>query len=246
MRWRAFLLSFAIGMTLANPLNAQQVGEAPPKKEKGPWSGKVAIGFLATSGNTESSSLNSGFVVTYSIGKWAHSLQTSAIKATEEEQTTSEAYSVGWKSEYNLSQYNFLFGRVNWRKDRFSAYDQQLSESFGYGRRLIDTGSHFLNVEIGAGARQADRIDGTTEEEVILRSGLSYGWKLNDTAQFTQDFAVESGSDNTYSESVTAVKTTLLGSWSLVASYTVKNNSETPIGTENTDTFAALSVEYPF
>lgn len=246
MTWRAFLLSLLFIMTSAQSAAAQQVGEAQTREEAGPWSGKIALGFLATSGNTRSSSLNSGFTVAYGHGKWMHSVQATAIKATEEKQTTSEAYGFGWKSEYNLSQHNFLFGRVNWRKDRFSAYDRQLSESFGYGRRLIDTERHSLNAEIGAGARQAERIEGTREEEVILRSGLNYQWKLNDTARFTQDFAIESGSDNTYAESVSAIKMNLVGVLSVVTSYTVKNNSDTPPGTENTDTFAALSLEYPF
>jgi putative salt-induced outer membrane protein len=226
--------------------NAQEVGGPPPEKEPGPWTGKAAIGFLATSGNTQSTSLNSAFTIVYSVSRWAHSLEASALKASEEDDTTAEAYRLGWKSEYNLSQHNFLFARVNWRKDRFSGYDQQLSESLGYGRRLIDTGVHSLNVEIGAGARQADLTDGTMEDEFIVRSGLHYQWKFTETAHFIQDLTVESGAENTYGESVSAFKTSLVGALALVASYTIKNNSDVPIDTEKTDTFAALSFEYPF
>jgi putative salt-induced outer membrane protein len=248
MTWRplSLLVAIAIGATSAIQANAQEVGGPPPEKETGPWTGKAAIGFLATSGNTESTSLNSAFTIAYAIGKWAHSLEASAIKASESDQATAEAYRLGWKSEFNLSEHNFLFGRVNWRKDRFSGYEQQLSESVGYGRRLIDTGVHFLNVEIGAGARQAELTDGTSEDEFIVRSGLHYQWKFSETAQFVQDFTVESGAENTYAESVSALKTSLVGTLALVASYTVKNNSDVPIDTERTDTYAALSLEYPF
>ena len=38
----------------------------------------------------------------------------------------------------------------------------------------------------------------------------------------------------------------LVGSLALVASYTVKNNSDVPVGIEKTDTFTALSLEYIF
>jgi putative salt-induced outer membrane protein len=230
----------------ATPLHAQQVGSPPAEKEKGPWSGKAALGFLATSGNTESSSLNSAFAVAYATGRWAHSLEASAINASEENETNAEAYALGWKTEFNMTERDFLFGRVNWRKDRFSGYEQQISESVGYGRRLIDTGVHFLNVEIGAGARQADLTDGTSEEDSIFRAGINYQWKFSEFAQFTQDFTAESGAENTYSESVSAVKTRLIGALALVASYTVRNNSVVPADTENTDTFAAVSVEYQF
>ena len=244
MRRHAFLLS--ILAFAATTSQAQQVGSPPAEKEKGPWSGKAALGFLATSGNTESSSLNSGFTVAYATGRWAHSLEASAINASENGLTSAEAYGLGWKTEFNMTERDFLFGRVNWRKDRFSGYEQQLSESVGYGRRLIDTGVHFLNVELGAGARQADLTDGTAKEDFILRGGINYQWKFSESAQFTQDFTAESGPENTYSESVSAVKTRLIGALALVASYTVKNNSVVPAGSENTDTFAAVAIEYAF
>jgi putative salt-induced outer membrane protein len=246
MTMRAVPAALGVLFIASVQANAQQVASPPAEKEAGPWSAKAALGFLATSGNTESSSLNGGFAIAYTSGKWTHSLEASAINSREENVTTAEAYSLGWKSEYNVSEHNFLFGRANWRKDRFSGYEQQLSESVGYGRRLIDTGTHFLNAEIGGGARQAELSDGTMEDEFIIRAGLSYQWKLNDTARFTQDLMTEYGPDNTYLEAVSAIKTDLFNDLALVASYTVKNNSEVPVDNENTDTFTALSLEYSF
>jgi putative salt-induced outer membrane protein len=243
---RHVYLSMIFSLTVTAQAHAQQVGSPPAGKEAGPWSGKAALGYLATSGNTESSSLNSAFTVAYTSGRWAHSLEATAINASEDNQTSAEAYALGWKTEFNMTERDFLFGRVNWRKDRFSGYEQQLSESVGYGRRLIDTGVHFLNVEVGAGARQADLVDGTMEEEFIVRGGINYQWKFTETASFTQDITAESGPENVYTESVSAIKTQLIGDLALVASYTIKNSTVVPLGSENTDTFAALSLEYAF
>jgi putative salt-induced outer membrane protein len=245
MRRHAFL-SLMLAFAVTTPSQAQQVGSPPAEKEKGPWSGKAALGFLATSGNTESSSLNSAFTVAYTEGRWAHSLELAAVNTSTDDQTSAEAYAVGWKTEFNMTERDFLFARVSWRKDRFSGYDKQLSESVGYGRRLIDTGVHFLNAELGAGARQADLADGTAEEDFILRGGINYQWKFSEFARFTQDFTAESGPENVYSESVSAIKTRLIGALALVASYTIKNNSVVPLDREKTDSFAAISVEYAF
>ncbi len=214
--------------------------------DDGPWSGKFALGYLATSGNTESASLNTAAQIGYTSGPWVHTLDATAIGAEEENTTTAEAYKVGWKSEYNFSESDFLFGRAIWRKDRFSGYDQQFSQTIGYGRRLIDTERHRLNAEIGAGARQSELRDGTTENDTILRGGLDYRWQLTKTSQFTQDLSVESGSTNVYIESVTALRTRLLNDLALVASYTIKNNSDVPVGTEKRDTYTAVSIEYAF
>jgi putative salt-induced outer membrane protein len=139
-----------------------------------------------------------------------------------------------------------MFGRANWRKDRFSGYNTQMSQTAGYGRRLVDTGAHTLNVEVGAGARQSELQDGTSEDDLILRGGLDYKWVFSETADFSQVFVIEAGDINTYFESVSALRARLVGTLALVASYTIKNNSDVPIGTEKTDTFTALSLEYGF
>jgi putative salt-induced outer membrane protein len=57
---------------------------------------------------------------------------------------------------------------------------------------------------------------------------------------------VESGSENTFIESVSEVKATLIGELALVASYTIRRNTTVPAGSEKTDTFTALSLEYAF
>ncbi len=67
-----------------------------------------------------------------------------------------------------------------------------------------------------------------------------------ETAEFRQDLTVEAGGENTYTQSVTAISAKLLGELALVASYTIKNNSDVPPLTEKTDTYTALSLEYLF
>jgi len=235
----------ALLLVAAAPLHAQQSSAASAAAApESPWSGKATLGYLATSGNTENSSLNAGFELGYSNDPWSHLLKALAINSSESNDTTAEAYELGWKTEYNFSEHNYMFGRVNWRKDRFSAYDSQVTESVGYGRRLIDTGVHILNAEVGVGARQAERNDGVTEDDVIFRGGADYRWKFSETAEFRQDLVIESGKSNTYLESITAVKAQLIGALALVASYTIKNNSDVLPGTEKTDTWTALSLEY--
>ncbi len=214
--------------------------------DESPWSGKATLGYLATSGNTENSNLNSGFEVAYASGKWVHGATASAINATESNATTAEAYDLGWKSERKISDQNFLFGRLNWRSDRFSTFETQFSQTLGYGRRLINSEKHSLNMELGAGARQSDLANGSSENEAIVSAALHYAWALSETAEFKQDLKVEAGDANTYLESVTALSARLVGNLALVASYTVRHNTDVLPLTEKTDTRSALSLEYRF
>lgn len=220
--------------------------EEDTAEEVSPWSGSVSFGYLGTSGNTENTNLNSSFEIAYATDRWNHVLDAYAISATEDESTTAEAYGAGWKSERNLSEYNFLFGRLSYRNDRFSGFPTQFSQSAGYGRRIFATQKHVLSAEIGAGARQSERADGVNENDLILSGAISYKWIISETSEFTQNLTLESGEKNTYLESISALKAHLIGKLALVASFTIKNNSDVPVGAEETDTYTALSFEYGF
>jgi len=238
MKLRTFVMLAALAAPAS--LLAQ---DAEPES---PWSGKATLGYLATSGNTENSTLNTGLEVGYTHGKWAHQFTAAAVNASEDDSTTAEAYDVGWKSERRISDKDFLFGRLDWRKDRFGGFDTQFSQTVGYGRRLIDSDKHKLNAELGFGARQSEAQDGTEEDETIGRGGLYYKWHFSETAEFRQDLTVETGGENTFLESVTAVSAKLMGDLALVASYTIKQNTDVPPLTEKRDTYTALSLEYAF
>lgn len=216
------------------------------EEAESPWSGKASLGYLATSGNTENSTLNTAVEVGFATGEWKHIANAAAISAAENDVNTAEAYELGWKTERNLSDVSFLFGRLDWRKDVFGAFDTQFSQTVGYGYRLIKTDKHQLNLEAGVGARQSETQLGISENETIFRGGTYYTWLFSETAEFSQDVTAEAGSDNTYMESVTAVSAKLLGDLALVASFTVKYNTDVPPLTEKTDTFSALSLEYAF
>ncbi len=219
---------------------------AQDAEPESPWSGKATLGYLATSGNTENSTLNTGVEVGYKAGKWAHLLSASAVNASEDDSTTAEAYDLGWKSERNITDADFLFGRLDWRKDRFGGFDTQFSQTVGYGRRLIDTDKHKLNAEIGAGARQSETQLGVTEDETVFRGGMYYKWLISETSEFRQDVTAEGGEDNTYVESVSALSAKVFGDVALVASFTVKHNTDVAPTLEKTDTYTALSLEYAF
>jgi putative salt-induced outer membrane protein len=219
---------------------------AAAEEADGPWTGTVRLGYLSTTGNSETENMNFAFGVGYALGNSAHTLAGSAVGVSEREQTTAEAYTLGWKSTYDFTEFDYLFGRVDWLKDKFSGYDQQLSESVGYGRRLINHGNQFLSVEIGAGARQARLRDGQSENEAIIRLGANYQYQFNDSAQFNFDLGVQTGEENTFTEAVSALKTNLVGSLAAVISHTVRNNTEVPAGSEKTDTVMSVALEYAF
>jgi putative salt-induced outer membrane protein len=239
------ILTLAIVLALV-PVAAFPQAGAPAAEEASPWSGKASLGYLSTSGNTNTTTYNTAFEVSYSLVKWTHTFGAAANGSDDNETTTAEAYQAGWKSAYAFSEHNYLFGLVGWRKDRFSGVTEQLSEAVGYGRRIIATPAHLLTAEIGAGNRNSDLSDGTSESGVIGTLGADYKWQWSETSNFEQGLGIESGSDNTFLESITAVRARMIGDLAIVFSYTVRHNTDVPAGSEKTDKFTAISLELAF
>lgn len=243
-RFSIFALGFPALGFLA--LGICATGTVKAEQEDGPWSGKAGLGYLSTSGNSSSTSVNALFRLSYDLTSWHHQFGAQAISNVSNDVTTSERYQLNFKSKYDFTEHDYIFGLISWEKDRFSGYEEQFSEAIGYGRRLINDETQVLNLELGVGAKQADLSDGSRETGVIGRAGLDYLWKFSETADFTQLLAIESGSGNTYIESVSAISARLMESLALSVSYTIKNNSSVPVGRDKSDTFTAINLEYAF
>ena len=143
-------------------------------EEEGPWEGTVSLGFLSTSGNTDTTTYNTKFEVGYTRNDWEHRMLGSSTGSEDTGATTAENYQLGWRSGYYFTERDFVFGTVDWRKDRFAGVVEQMSYALNYGRSLIESPNHQLDVSIGAGYRDSDRSDGTNENNAIGRGGLAY------------------------------------------------------------------------
>jgi putative salt-induced outer membrane protein len=233
--------------TLASCIVAGHALAQTPAAPADPFAGSVALGYLATSGNTDSTNGNESLKVNWDLdGPWQHDWSALAINARTNGVTTAEAYAAGYKAERDFSATSYLFFSGDWRQDRFSGYDKQVTEAVGYGRRLIATERQMLAVEGGVGAKQSDLITGEALDEAIVRGGLDYLFSISDSSEFSQKLLLEQGDDNRYTESTSALKARIVGNLALVLSYVIKSNSDVPVGIEKTDRFTAISLEYGF
>lgn len=216
------------------------------RQEEEPVTGKAALGYLATSGNTESTNVNASFSLVYQLPDWRHGFDLSAVSASSNDETTAEAYRASYEARRDFGEHNYLFTALNWRLDRFSGYAEQVSQTVGYGRRLINRESHLLAASAGVGFRQAELRDGTEEDDAIVRGSLDYVWTMSPTTEFEQTLAVESGSTNTSVEALSALRASMFRNISLVLSYRLKHNSNVPPGALSADRFSSIALEYAF
>lgn len=208
--------------------------------------GSVSLGYLANSGNTDSANLNAKASFGYIARPWRHALVLRALKGSTGDQTTSEEYEIAEQSDYTFGDNHYLFGALNYSTNRFAGYDRRTIEVVGYGRRVLDSERHTLDLQLGFGGRQTRLVGGGDQREGIVQLAGSYVWSFDENAHFSQQFRVDHGSQNTFSESISAVTANLTGELALSVSYTVKHNSDVPAGGASTDTATAVSLIYGF
>ena len=211
------------------------------------WSGEGSLGFTATSGNTESESLNAKLGIAKERNKWKHSASVESLKTTTDNVTSADSFVFKEKSEYKIGEKAYLFGKLRYEDDKFSGYDYQASIAFGVGSQFVKTDSQTLDASIGIGYRKTeDIITHEVSEEGVLTGDAKYEYIISPSATFAEVLSVESGDHNTHSESETSLKTKINSRLASKISYLIKHNSDVPVGTEKTDKVFTVALVYSF
>lgn len=229
--------------------NAFAEEEAP----KSLWKASAELGYVATTGNSETQSLNAKAMVSTDREKWRHKGEITALngsttdQVTDIEQTTAQKYTLMGQSDYKLAGKNFLFGVINYDDDKFSGYDYRVTESVGYGRRVIEDTDLIIDLEIGPGARQSKLTStGETESEGLIRGAAKIDWTISKSSKLAEVLTVDAGEDVTITKSVTSLSSQIEGNLSMKITFTYTNTSEVPVGIEETDTETGVTLVYNF
>lgn len=234
-------------------------------KEASPWKSSAELGYIKTSGNSNAETVKAVFDLSYEIEKWLHKGHAEALSSksettdnsvvppvTREERTTAKWLASG-QSDYKFSEFEYIYGLLSYEDDRFSGFKYQAKVGVGYGRRVIHTEAHELKLEIGPGYRAfkyepvvPPATVPTDEDETLLRVNASYTWLISKTSKFTEDLTGEFGEDQDEVKSVTALMANVNSTLAMKLSYTVKRLDVVPVGNENTDKEAAVTLVFTF
>lgn len=210
------------------------------------WSGEAELGYLKTTGNTDSESLHARAKVVNERKKWRHTGTIEAVNKTDQGTNTAKRWLLTGKSDYKIDDRSYFFLMLRYEDDRFSGYDYQVSEVIGYGYTVVKTDTVKLDTEVGAGARQSKLLNGGSTSEGVVRGSADLDWKLSETATFLQHLSVEAGEDSTISRSVTGLKMQIVGNLSAKLTHSIRHASDVPAGFDKTDTESIVTLVYNF
>jgi len=210
------------------------------------WKGEAELGFISTSGNTETETLNAKAKVINDRESWKHTGVIEATRASDGGVVTAQRNFFSGKTDYKYSEKSYIFGLLHYEEDRFSGYDYQASLVVGYGHKFIKTEALTLDAEIGVGTKHSELDSGIKRDEGILYAGTELDWKISKSASFNEKLTVEAGDDETTTKSVSGLKAKINSKLASKITYTIKHVSQVPIGIEKTDKEIAVTLVYNF
>ncbi|RYY02989.1 MAG: DUF481 domain-containing protein [Gammaproteobacteria bacterium] len=237
-----------------------------------PWEVEVELGAIATSGNTEATSVHGKIDAKQNLTKFRNQYIVSSLFKKDEvvqddntktKEKTADKYLISAKSAYLLEdetkkgdKSSYLFGFASYTHDKFGAYKTYETVALGYGDWLYSNDTINWFVEGGPGYFRGEKVVETgdanepyifeTEKGALLRVATEFEWKFSQTATFKQIVSVESGSDNTRILSETSVAASITNAMQMKVGYALASDSKVAPGKEKTDTITSATLVYKF
>ena len=220
-----------------------------------PFTMEGEMGFIFTTGNTETTSVSAGVTAHQELVQWSNDYnieglykkETVETDGIEEERTSAQKFFASAQGNYKLDNPDYrLFGFTSYEDDRLSNFDYQATVAAGWNHKLYETDTQSFEYSIGPGYAFAETQEGEEQNGMIVRASAAYQWLISDTAKFTQTVSTEVGSDNTKSRAESALTATISGNLSMKLSVKLDHNSDVGPGVEKLDTETAVTLVYNF
>ena len=244
-------MKYLCGVCLLSMISLQgvaaEVVPAEDKSHREHWAGEAGLGYVATTGNTVTSTFNAKADMTHDYNKWRNNLTGNTLYTQDDNVRTAEKYFISGQSNYNYSGHMFLFARGSYEDDRFSGYEYQATATMGLGHRFLDDiSSMTLDLEAGGGIKGYQEEGKGSETEGIVRLAGKYVWNFREKSRFSQELSSDIGQNFTVTKSVTSLTVQLMGNFAINLGYTVKYSSEVPSDKVKTDTETTINLVYVF
>ena len=177
---RLIRVGLAAGLAAALVCRAAAADELKPI-----WDLKLGLSYVATSGNSQTSTLGANVDYTRRFELWSLAAFASAVNAAKDGSTSAERYVAGARANYPLTPRLALVGGVKGEKDRFAGFDLRGIVDAGVEWKLIDTKLYAASVLGGLTWTHEKPVVGSTDSTFGGLAGIRAALKLSPTSEAT-------------------------------------------------------------
>ncbi len=220
------------------------------------WSNEIELGLMLNSGVKQNSHFDSRYTNKFSGLTFSNKFSVESLidlskdRLTREKNKTSERYGLKNNTKYNFSETNYLYGELEGQKDRFSAFDYEVNESLGVGKRIFNNDTLKWHLEAGPGGshRRSTSLNGSRshQDTIVGHLGTELAYAINQTTELSEDFGFDYGKGIQKTKSTVALKAKAFDAVSFKLSYKIEYNAKLPNTgkfqkhTENTTALTAI------
>jgi putative salt-induced outer membrane protein len=222
---------------------ASAMAQAPPPPPPR-FEGAAEASFIATSGNTETTTLGLGGELFYRPSPWVLKWKAALVRTETEDTVSAEAFAQLFRAERAISARLSWFGEYDYLRDEFAGIEHRNTISSGVSYILFRDARQQLNVDGGIGCTNEQRVTGDDISAALALAGTSYILKFSDTADLKDDFRFTTlfdDGDNWRAVNVAALTARLTQVLSLKVSHTFRMANQPPTGFEKVDTISAVA-----
>jgi putative salt-induced outer membrane protein YdiY len=225
---------------------AQEEEEA----KKPAWTGNLGLAYLSTSGNSDTETFGLDFKLEREPDPWGLAAEASFNRAEDEGTKTAERYFAAVRGRRALNDRWEYFAGLNGERDRFAGIDLRAIAETGVLYRALDGDKHRLLFDGGLTWTDEDRVEPEPDVDSLGGlAGLSYEWKISETASLTQRLVFYPNfdeSDDWRLNSDTGLVADITGLLAVKLGYEVRYRNR-PIGlNDDTDTTTKVSLVVKF
>jgi putative salt-induced outer membrane protein len=231
-------------LTLVSSMPLMAAEPASEETAERNWKAAAELGYVETSGNSETENLNAKLYGSIAYNAWEHALHLETLNSSSNDVRSAERYLANGQSDYFINERTYALGVATWEKDKFDGFDHQASVALGLGYKVIQDADMQLSVELAPGYRYSKLESGDKEEDAIIRVAETFSWKLTENSTLDQTFSTEAGDSNTVTRFGAALTSQVAGDLSMKVGYYLKHNSDVADGKDKTDRETSVTLVY--
>lgn len=161
-----------------------------PPSPGAPVVATVSGGLALTAGNRDTSTLNLGYEFLYDP-QVRNRIKSDALylHGRTDGQPSADRLSFNARDEYKLKEGAFVFGQLQFVRDRFKQINYIWAPTGGLGYRLVETPRTMLSVDTGLGAVWEKNPGVPVKKSVAITVGEKITHRLSQTATLTQSLS---------------------------------------------------------
>ena len=210
------------------------------------WKGELELGASQSNGTSDVGGVYLSAKLTRDGLAWRQKFTARIDYQRSNGVTTTERALAAYQPNYKLSDDSYVFGLVQYERDRSLGYLNRETFGTGIGLTAFKSPRGKVDFEGGPALRVTDFIDQPNRTTLAARGSLAARYTLSPSLNFSEDASLFVESGDTTASSTSAIDTRLIGRLKAKLSYNIQYEQDAAFGQKSLDTVGRATLVYAF